>query len=175
MTAVIDPSRSKIVMVIGKYFDDYAQIDKNIMLARNLSRMVFNAPGGGLGAFTPHMNTAHFEVLTIVDEPTFQEFDKLMIKRAGDAGIVVPNWRDDSPGSLREIELCNKLDLPVFEEMESLLALRDGQAANAFMLHTEKHHARDENRDIVCGITILKSRTASPLTIQDLLDYKVPS
>ena len=116
----------KIVAVIGKYFGTYPEIDKHIFLARQLSRMVWDL--GGFGVFTPHLNTAHFEALTKVDEPTYQEFDRLVLEKLVDGAIVLPNWRASS-GSRKEIAYMNQLNKPVFDDLGALVMWRDGSAS----------------------------------------------
>ncbi|MBI4458185.1 hypothetical protein HY633_04440 [Candidatus Uhrbacteria bacterium] len=119
----------KVVAVIGKYFGTYPEIDKHIFLARQLARMVWDM--GGFGVFTPHLNTAHFEALTKVNEPTYQEFDRLVLERLVDGAIVLPNWRASS-GSRKEIAYMNLLNKPVFDDLATMVMWRDGADAHLF-------------------------------------------
>jgi len=154
----------KTVMVVGKYFGSYDEIEYHIFLARQLARMIWCLPDGGIGVFTPHLNTAHFEALTDVGEPTYQAFDRAMIERTGEAGVLVPNWRNSS-GSLKEIRLFNELGRPVFEDLESLVAWRDGRGR--IVQRTEV--VRGETY----AVSYLEDRQASALTEQDLLDFRL--
>lgn len=155
-------SALKTVAVIGKYFEAYDGIDHNIYLARQLSRMIWNL--GGFGVFTAHMNTAHFEVLTMVDESTYQEFDRLMIERAIDAAVVVPNWSKSS-GTLWEIQLMNGLGRPVFEELQSLIVW--ARQPRQPLVTVERRHDKGD----VVKMTKLDVGIP-PLTIDELLNYR---
>lgn len=164
-----------IIAVIGPYFKpSYAAIDRNINLARQVARMVWSAPGGGLGTFTAHLNTAHFEMLTRIDETAYQAFDKAMISRACDCALLVPGWQR-SKGTLGEIALFNQLDRPVFEEMSTLLAWRDEivsgkKRVDCRQLVRTATYIGGKNY----WITVFRDISRHPLTEKDLLEYEPP-
>ncbi|KPJ86126.1 hypothetical protein AMJ57_00570 [Parcubacteria bacterium SG8_24] len=172
MTGSIDDRDVKIVIVCGKYFvwdaqrnmPDYAAIDRNIFLARQVQRMCFQLPNDNVFVFCPHQNTAHFEFLTTVAEPQYQAGDRAVIRRMGDAGIVVPNWTDSS-GTKMEIELFNELGRPVFRETESLSAWIGGLPDFKF----EVERVELEGRSFL--FWKLKDLTRGPLTMQEVNDY----
>ncbi|MEA3249834.1 MAG: hypothetical protein U9Q03_05810 [Patescibacteria group bacterium] len=177
--------RMKVVAVLGKYYvpkrtgigdlifdsggrlvPDFNAMENLRRLAQILHVMLWNIPDVEAGFICPHMNTGRFELLTRIDEDRFQEFYRQLIERSVDAAILVPNWRDSS-GTLKEIKLFNRLDRPVFEELQSL---------HAWMKNPWTNHRFNNSRgEIVDGttyyISYLPNRTAPALTEQDLWTY----
>ena len=115
-------------MIVGQYFvikdgkPDEDEIEKHIRIAEQYAIMLWN---NGFAIFTPHLNTAHFEIKTHVPETVYQEFDKYMLKTF-DFVFVLPNW-SKSEGTLKEIKLAQRLNIPVFNSIEELKKWRNGQ------------------------------------------------
>jgi len=159
------PDGAVIVDATGRPIPDFNAMENNRRLAEILHSMLWSLPGVEVGGFCAHMNTRRFELLTDVDEARYQEFDRQMIRRAVDAAILLPNWRE-STGTLKEIELMDLLERPVFEELESLRAwLRGGQPPPVFKRCTKRAGSRR------CRITYWVGRTAQALTRKDLWTY----
>lgn len=113
-----------IVMIVGPYYsEDYNEITENIHLAEKYAIKLWNL---GFAVFTPHLNTAHFEVKTKVPEEFYQAFDREVIRNLAHCGFVLPGWQK-SKGSRREVKLFQKLGKPVFEDEESICNWRDGK------------------------------------------------
>ena len=177
-------TRMKIVAVLGKYYvpkrgadgnaivdstgcpvPDFNAMENNRRLAEILHAMLWSLPGVEVGGFCAHMNTRRFELLTDAGETRYQEFDRQMIERAVDAAILIPNWRD-SQGTLKEIELMDLLDRPVFEELESLNAWLQEDRQRFFFRKAVKRIGSRR-----CKITYWVGRTARALTLKDLWSY----
>jgi hypothetical protein len=174
---------SDIVVVVGSYFSarsrtdgvtvpNHARIKQNIYLAENVARMVMHLnqltpplPRAVL-AITPHKNTAHFEQLTDVAEPVYQAGDRDIIRRLATALIAVPNYVV-SNGTSKEITLANDLDIPVFEELQSL---------QMFLQAPERSRAGLKSRTVeVCdrrvSISWDPNRTTRALTLEDVMFF----
>lgn len=131
----------KIAFVAGKYFvgerrgktaegkdfwvPDRNAIHENILAANRSAITLWQE---GLGAFTPHNNTNHFELKTRIDEPTYQEFDRLLLERFVDGVVVLPSWVNSS-GAPKEVALAQRLGKPVMNDYDlvSIRNWRDGK------------------------------------------------
>jgi hypothetical protein len=177
--------KMKVIAVLGKYFvpkraggviirdtsgrpiPDYNAMENNRRLAEILHMMVYHIPDADIGGFCAHMNTRRFELLTDAEEERFQKLDLVMIERACDAAILVPNWRN-SYGTINEIAKFNSLGRPVFEELQSLRAWAmtpEGTKAGSHRMNIEDIDRR--------GVIIhwLANRSAKALTCDDLWNF----
>jgi len=109
-----------VIYVAGKYHGTSRQeIDANIQAAEQAAVQLWNA---GFGAFTPHLNTAHFEEKAAASDDAYKEFD-LRILACVDAVVALPGW-DQSSGAQAEIEQAKRLDKPIFHCVDDLVASR---------------------------------------------------
>jgi len=119
-----------IGMIVGRYFasrpdgtPDENKIEEHIRLAEKYAIMLWNE---GFGAFTPHLNTAHFEIKTHISETVYQEFDRRILKGV-DFIFVLPNWRKSRGGALKEVKLAQQLNIPIFDSLDELKKWRKKQ------------------------------------------------
>lgn len=131
----------RIAFVAGKYFvgekkgqgadgkdiwiPNRNSIHENILAANRVAVTLWQE---GIGAFTPHNNTHHFELKTRIGEPIYQEFDRLLLERFTDGVVVLPSWVKSS-GAPREVALAQHLGKPVMHDYDvpSLRNWRDGK------------------------------------------------
>lgn len=66
----------------------------------------------GFAVFTPHKNFYDYQKYKDIHYETYLRMDFEIIRRC-DAVYVLDNW-EESPGTKREIDLCNEWDIPVF-------------------------------------------------------------
>jgi nucleoside 2-deoxyribosyltransferase len=105
----------------------YHAIDRHIGIAREACAWLINH---GLYFFSPHLNSAHFEVITpSVPPATWYDLDQRILE-ACDVMLVVEGWRESS-GTLKEIAFCKDRGIPVYfmeekEDREAILKLRKG-------------------------------------------------
>ncbi len=102
-----------LVYVAGPYGDQggFLAIDKNITVARAECKWLIE---NGFMFLCPHMNSAHFEVITptvTVDEWYAQD---IRLLRMCDAMVLVGNWQE-SKGVKAEIEVARNYLIPVFD------------------------------------------------------------
>lgn len=109
--------RMSIVYVAGKYTgDSYEEIDTNILKAQKFAVDIWNA---GHMAFTPHLNTRHFERLCPnIDQNKYLELD-LIILKVCNAVFMVPGW-ENSRGANIEHEEAKKLGIPIYYNVEDI-------------------------------------------------------
>lgn len=106
-----------LVYVAGPYTgkthdaDAYHAIDYNIGVAREAAAWLVK---NGLYFFCPHLNSAHFEVITPDVPPDVWYALDIRILRHCDAMLVVGNWRASS-GTMNEIAFCAEVNIPVFD------------------------------------------------------------
>ncbi|MDO8561054.1 MAG: hypothetical protein Q7R91_02465 [bacterium] len=127
----------KIVFVVGKYFvgekkgdiwvPDRNAIHENILGANRVAVTLWNE---GIGAFTPHNNTHHFELKTRIGEPIYQEFDQLLLERFTEALVVLPSWVN-STGAPKEVAKAQGLGRLVIDayDLKSIRNWRDGKGS----------------------------------------------
>ncbi len=115
------------VYIAGPYMDSkkyhdfrgYAEIDQNISRARETAAFLAN---NEIPYFCPHLNSAHFEVITPDVKPEYwYEMDLELLKPAS-AVLLLEGWQS-STGTRREIEVARTLGISVFypEEKEELV------------------------------------------------------
>jgi hypothetical protein len=125
----------KIAFVAGKYYVGVKEsgilipnrnaIHENIISANAVAVRLWRE---GIGAFTPHNNTHHFELKTKIDEAVYQEFDRLLLERFVQAVTVLESWVN-SQGALKEVALTQELGRPVMyaHDLQSLRNWRDNK------------------------------------------------
>ena len=80
----------------------YSDIDANINEAR---RWAIKLAGDGIPYFCPHLNSAHFEVITPEVPPNYWLEMDLEILRHAWGILLVPGWRESS-GSRTELDFA---------------------------------------------------------------------
>lgn len=107
----------KLVYVAGPYtapeghnHRGYHTTDRYIGVAREASAWLAE---NGIGYYCPHLNSAHFEVITPDVKPAFwYEMDFLILEHC-DAMLVLPGYQE-SKGTLEEIRFCRDHHIPTF-------------------------------------------------------------
>lgn len=90
----------------------YEGIDKNISDARAMAaRLALD----GIPFFCPHLNSAHFEVITPDVPPEFWLDLDLRILRHASALMLITNWRESS-GACAELQFAQDLKMPVYTD-----------------------------------------------------------
>lgn len=97
----------------------YVEIDTNINEAREWAG---NLTKYGIHFFCPHMNSAHFEVITPDAPPEFWYTLDLAILEHAAAILMLPRWQESS-GVKKELERAKQLGKPVFYAAEGLETL----------------------------------------------------
>lgn len=95
-----------LLYVAGPY---RGNVEENIAKAREAAMAVWEA---GHYAICPHLNTAHFDRDTQVDEQHFLNGTMEMMRRC-DGLVVLPGWQQ-SEGTLGEMAEANDLGLPMW-------------------------------------------------------------
>lgn len=97
----------------------YNEIDRNIARAREAFTTLALA---GVGAFCPHLHSAHFEVITPNVEPSYwYELDLYFLDQC-DAIYLLPGW-ENSTGTLAERNRMEfELHRPVFTNLYDCIA-----------------------------------------------------
>ena len=91
----------------------------------------------GFAVICPHKNSYMFAGIT--DEGHFLTAYREIIRRCVDIVVTVPDW-PYSPGACNEVELCNKLNIPVFHWPRDISAI--DQFAHEPDRDTQIDHAR---------------------------------
>lgn len=108
--------RRPITFIIGPYAGSPAEITKNIQSPEEAAISVWKV---GFAAFTPHLNTAHFEEkASVVSAEDFQAFD-LELLRHVDAVLTFGDWQQDSVAK-EKVEYAKKLGKRVFTSADEL-------------------------------------------------------
>jgi hypothetical protein len=119
----------KLVYVAGPYSGpDYLSIDTHIAAARESCA---NLATSRIGFISPHMNSAHFEVITPEVPYDFWIEMTLEIMRRCDAVYVLPGWAE-SKGTIGELDEASRLGLPIFhcgDELELALWVTESEGA----------------------------------------------
>ena len=111
----------KIVYIAGPYRSNgRTNVDINIQFARRAA--ITLAREGGIGFYSPHLNSAHFEDYVYEDSFEPMSIDEFFLAHGihmlsfCDALVLIPGWRQ-SEGTLKEVEWwkCNKPNCPIFE------------------------------------------------------------
>lgn len=99
------------VFIAGPYrADNYTGVDAHINIAREWAG---NLAVAGIPFFCPHLNSAHFDVITPdVPERFWLDLD-LEILQCASAMLLLPGWRDSS-GAKHEKELMIELGRPIY-------------------------------------------------------------
>ena len=114
----------KQVYIAGKYTGvDYLEVDRNIAAAREAAAFLAR---NRIAYHCPHMNSAHFEVITPEVPPEFWYEMTLEAMRRCDALLVLPSW-SQSKGTQGELAEAHKLGLPVFYYFDDDSELADGE------------------------------------------------
>lgn len=108
----------KLVYIAGPYTaKTFLGIDQNIADARIAAA---NLASAGIGFLCPHLNSAHFEVITPEVPPEFwYEMTMEMLRRA-DGVWALPGW-SFSKGTKAEIAEASKLGLPLFYTQDAVI------------------------------------------------------
>ncbi len=109
---------SSFVFIAGPYkgvnkphdYSAYEDIDRNISRARYWAAELARR---GIYFFCPHLNSAHFEVITPEVPDTYWYHLDLDILKSASAILMIPGW-EESQGAQRERTLAEKLGIPVF-------------------------------------------------------------
>lgn len=113
----------KVAIICGKYNDpSWQEIDANIRKAREVAILLWEA---GYAVFTPHLNSAHFEVDCQAGEQAFKDGDlEIMARLCTGPSIVVmlDNWQR-SGGAKIEREWAIDHDIPVYHWPEDREAI----------------------------------------------------
>lgn len=106
-----------LVYIAGPYSGrDYFDIDSHINTAAEMAARLARA---GIPYFCPHLNSAHFEVITPDVPPEFwYEMDLIVLRRC-QALILLPEYYT-SHGSNRELEEAERLHIPAFFTFKDL-------------------------------------------------------
>lgn len=109
----------QFVYIAGPYTaPTYLEIDTNIRRAAEAFKTLAEA---GVGAFCPHMHSAHFEVIAPDVRPSYwYELDLNFLRAGCDALLLLPGW-EFSKGSLKEKAVAEQLGLPVFYDTEDAI------------------------------------------------------
>jgi len=103
----------------GTYSKNLA-IDHQINLKKNI-RAGLDAFFAGFDPFVPAFDNVFWMVMQngeTITESMIKRYSKTWLKRC-DALLLTPKWRK-SPGTLAEIELAKKLEIPVFDTLDDL-------------------------------------------------------
>lgn len=107
-----------LVYIAGPYTGkNYHEVDLNIAQAREAAAQLAEA---GIGFFCPHMNSAHFEVITPSVQPEYwYELDNYFLKTCS-AVLMLPGWWH-SKGSRAEHALAEQLKKSIFYSVEDVI------------------------------------------------------
>ena len=108
----MEKSLKKLIYVSGPYTGkDYEEIEYNIANAEDASVELFKL---GWNVFTPHKNTAHYEIYEEFDYSFWLTNTLDMLTRC-DAIFMLDGWRR-SRGAKEELERAKELNMPIFYE-----------------------------------------------------------
>jgi hypothetical protein len=106
----------KIVFVVGPFRGKNAwEIEQNIRRAEAAALQIWRA---GIAVICPHTNTRFFQGAAPDD---LWLAGDLEILRRCDAVFCLPGW-DGSEGSIGEAHLADSIGIPVFFDMDALIA-----------------------------------------------------
>jgi len=127
MPIIAEGKKILVVAIVGRYYaakkdgsPDYDKIEEHIQLAEKFAVEIWDA---GFAAFTPHLNTRHFETKAKVSEARYQAFDLFILNKM-DCVFALPNWKE-SRGGRKEIEVALENKIPVFDSIEEMIKWRD--------------------------------------------------
>ena len=107
-----------IVYIAGPYTGKtYEEVDRHIVAARDAAASLAKA---GVGFLCPHMNSAHFEVITPDVGADYWYELGLELLAACDALYLLPGWQD-SVGSRKERDHALKTGIPVFDDLNAVI------------------------------------------------------
>lgn len=115
-----------VVYVAGPYREgENRTVETNIKNAREYAVKLWVT---GYWVLTPHLNTAHMELFAPeVSDKQYRDFYLHMLQFC-DAVFAIPRW-SSSEGSIEEVKLAAKLEIPVFYDLEDL---HEARANGAF-------------------------------------------
>jgi len=108
----------KLIYVAGKYTGKtYSEIEDNIRKSEVASLKLIRK---GWAIFTPHKNTAHYEIYETEDLTyhTWIKIDDEILRRC-DAIFMMKDYVQ-SKGSLRELDLAKQLKLDIYFEDDGI-------------------------------------------------------
>jgi len=114
----------KIVYIAGPYMGkthdsySYHEIERNIGAAREAAAALVRE---GYGFFCPHLNSAHFEVITPEVEADFWRDMDLCLLKAADAVLMLPRWESSRGAGAERIAGLDAL-LPIYYSIPELCA-----------------------------------------------------
>lgn len=101
----------KLVYVAGPYTaPDFLGVERHIALAREACALLAS---WRIGYLSPHMNSAHMDVIVPNVEPEFWYEMTMEMLRRSDAILLLPHY-EASSGTMREVDEAKKLGLAPF-------------------------------------------------------------
>jgi nucleoside 2-deoxyribosyltransferase len=94
----------------GHNWQSYCDIDKHI---NNVQRVAAWLANHGIHFFAPHLNSAHFEVITPGIQPDFWYALDMRVLSHCDAILLIDNW-ENSRGACVEKKYCEDNNIPIF-------------------------------------------------------------
>ena len=122
----------KIVYVAGPYraksgahdASVYNEIEENIRRAEAAAIRLWAA---GFGVLCPHLNTNHFEVKCPGIPTEAYLITDLRLLAVCDIIYLLPGW-EESSGSVGERDLMERLERPIYEDIEYLIEIEGNGA-----------------------------------------------
>jgi hypothetical protein len=104
----------KIVFIAGAYIGDgtFEVIERNI---REAEKYAIALADKGIGFFSPHKHTEHFNSgkKSIAPEQFYYDLDFYFLMHIADAVLVVPGW-ESSMGTKKELEWAKEKGMKIF-------------------------------------------------------------
>lgn len=107
--------KMKVIFIAGSYIaDTWEEVEENIVKARDVAIRLW---GKGWAVICPHMNSAHFDMLTSLPESTYLDGYRIILMRCN-ALYMMKDW-EMSSGARKEHALAEKLGIPILYEDET--------------------------------------------------------
>lgn len=119
--------KMKLVYIAGPYRAAHGRtVENNLIAARNkaiqLVQVAVNDLGGEWFPMVPHLNTAHFDVLTDVAPDQYYLDGTLNLMTKCDAVLLTqPNAAELSAGTRNEVSVAQTLNIPVFTTLQEFV------------------------------------------------------